>query len=169
MALELTSKQSRRARDKQVSAAYNAESAVRAYMRAESMTIEEARKFLDEVWPGIKLIFIRGEKGWWRGTERQIELPHWGRSELTILHEVAHSIVEGISRESHGRLWAATFLLLVTFYIGLDAARLLQLAYDAAGVEHVVFKSELEPVKEKMLRVYEAAELSIAASERGSV
>ena len=156
-------------KDAQRKRAYMAETALRTYLQEELLSLAEAESFAKIVWPPIKQVLFTKKRlcTWWRSTET-IELAPWGRTELTILHEVAHAIREAssIHEEVHGRVWAAVFCVLVYFYISPEAHHLLCLAYNAAGVQHLVMKAEWANVAFAMRRVLENESMPIAANKQ---
>ena len=154
-----------RQRDRQRNRAYLAESALRNFLKEEELTLEEANDFAKDVWPPIKQVnFTRNQSCWWHHGTSTIDLARWGRTELTLLHEIAHAIREAscIVDETHGRIWASIFCFLVFFYLGADAHKLLCLVYDAANIQHRLKTLEWFKIASAMRYVMDEALLEAA-------
>lgn len=83
------------------------------------------------------------QNGWKRHYE--IKFPRSMRSQLTILHEIAHVLVEeiftigrGEKVAYHGREFCAFLFLLVRRWMGADAAKQLKAAYKKYRVKHTL-------------------------------
>jgi putative metallohydrolase (TIGR04338 family) len=63
-----------------------------------------------------------------------VKLPRWARSELVILHELAHSLTNG--GPWHGREFARNFLALVGRFMGREAATALRESYRKHRVKY---------------------------------
>jgi len=60
-------------------------------------------------------------------------LPVWSRTDLVILHEIAHVLTP--LWEPHGRLWARTYLELVKWELGADKHKILKEAFRTKRVK----------------------------------
>lgn len=75
---------------------------------------------------GIKVLDGRGRRGACGSTRGFIKLPRWSRSDLVILHEIAHVVTRrngyhGPLPAFHGREFCANYLALVRRFLGKDA------------------------------------------------
>jgi len=73
-----------------------------------------------------------------RGCAAYIKLPKWARCEYIVLHEIAHTIVDrrhGDTVAGHGREFAATYLDLVRFGMGVEAYDVLKASFKAHRVK----------------------------------
>lgn len=72
-----------------------------------------------------------------------ITLPRWARSDIVILHELTHTLVNFDYNNrvpSHGNEFASTFLKLVKRYMGKESHDELKLAFKSNHVHYVVRK-----------------------------
>ena len=74
----------------------------------------------------------------------QINLPNttWGRSWLTVVHELAHAVTpnrdaRGARIAAHGREWRVNMLKLTDHVMGADTGRALRAAYRERGVAYL--------------------------------
>ncbi len=72
---------------------------------------------------GIVVLDGRRRRSAYGSSNGSIAMPRWSRSELVILHEIAH-VVTGSSRKirAHGRYYCSNFLALIRHELGTEAA-----------------------------------------------
>ncbi len=65
----------------------------------------------------------RRARGGAHGAEIRINLPHWARHPIVILHEIAHTItpMDRYIAASHGRQFCSNYLALIKRWMGRDA------------------------------------------------
>lgn len=116
-------------------------------------TLEQVRRFVAGVlndhrvtsaWGFLPTVRVRSRSGesmaHYEYETATIAMPlssEWAMRELVVLHEIAHHIVvAGIDAElaPHGVEFASTYVTLVSWFIGPEAALLLTAAFDASGV-----------------------------------
>lgn len=139
-------------RDSQRSALYRAEDEVDAGRRLAS--IDDVQAYVDRIlgssyWERLtgapRTVVVRDGRGrrhacagqTWFGAE--LRLPRWSRSELVVLHELAHTVTPETCA-GHGREFAANYLRLVRRYLSFDHGDALAKAFERHGV---VFEQEV--------------------------
>ena len=152
-----TSKKSKR--DFQRQRVYDAEESIDVYgdLSRRLETMREINAFGDSV------IYSRWLRGWMkrnespqisyiqfddgRGCKRPIasfkqdggavlKFPKWCRTEMVVLHEIAHTLIPYDS-VPHGRRWCAAYLELVRRFIGKDEHAMLKNAFKEYKVKYI--------------------------------
>jgi putative metallohydrolase (TIGR04338 family) len=96
---------------------------------------------------------------------RVIKLPRWSRTELTILHEIAHHIADNDGRSwSHNWKFAAVLLTLVREMMGAEAEQALRGQYRTRRVRYTEPRAKRELTGEQ--RVAAADRLAAAREAR---
>lgn len=125
-------------RDSQRSAIYRWERALPGGMpdTSRELSLDECRALVARVWdeyrPGDAPPRISDGRGTRiaRGGSTGLNLPRWARRPLTVLHEVAHSLMPNRDEGAHGPEFATLLLDLLTRYAGVD-----RVAARKAGIE----------------------------------
>lgn len=98
-------------------------------------SLESIQRYVDGIVPGLR---VRARKGadaahyhWGEIAVPMMREGRWAQREIVILHEIAHHLSQG---ENHGPRFAGAFLDLVEQYIGFEAAFILRVNFDQAGV-----------------------------------
>lgn len=156
-------------RDSMRQKCYDAEAAVRHQIGGESFAdLAECARYLRAVmetkWFQRRFVYTKGcilryspqrsgavASNW----NAKIELGPWAlqNGELILLHELAHIVSP--SEEHHGRLWARTFVDLVGFRMGRDAAKLLNDSFRAHNIITKPYRRMSEEQKRRMAKVLE--------------
>lgn len=159
---------SRRPRDSQLSKVYKAESAHSYWSDvSEYDSLSEIQRWVDEIcksrWfknrypryaldaksimkygraaDGIKVLDGRGRQRACGSTRGFIKLPVWTRSDLHILHEIAHVVTrrngyQGPLPAYHGRDFCANYLALVRQFMGKEEADELKACFKKHRVKY---------------------------------
>jgi len=155
-----------RPRDSQRKKVYRAGWAVSEEISSQFDNIHDLRDFVDKIFRSkwrkalwrkhslderlhVQVMDGRGRRdacmknGWKR--QYQIIFPRTSRSQLTILHEIAHVLIEeiftigrGQKVAYHGREFCAILLKLVRRWIGPDAARILKASFKKQKVKYTM-------------------------------
>lgn len=142
-------KKNGRPRDSQRSKLYEAERVLDGWINPDGMPtlsehLDDAQDWIDEVtaeawfqrrWGRmqVRLVPGRGNNAMYRG---RIMLSPWGRSRpYVLLHELAHVLVPN-KYAGHGPEFCATYLTLVEFVLGKEAARKLRESFVSHGVRY---------------------------------
>lgn len=136
----------RPARDSQRARLYRAETEVASGRTLP--TVADLQAYVDSVasegwfvarW-GERPYDVRPGHGHRRATATRdgvLQLPRWARTELTVLHEMAHPLVEA-EAAPHGPEYAGVLLALVRRAMGPGAAQRLEDAFARHRVRHLV-------------------------------
>ncbi|TET39004.1 MAG: hypothetical protein E3J69_00820 [Anaerolineales bacterium] len=97
--------------------------------------------FLTDRERGIKVLDGRGRRKACGSTRGFIKLPVWSRSDLVILHEIAHVVTRrkgyhGPLPAYHGREFCANYLALVRQFLGKEAAKELKVCFKKSRVKY---------------------------------
>jgi len=169
---------SREARDSQRSKVYTAEGAIRG-MGETLPQVDDMQAYVDRLvkyawfrrrYPAVNKINVRDGRGQRNAIAKWgniIAMPKWSRREPIVLHEVAHHCTDSVYGKrgvaAHGWQFAATFLELVRYAMGEEAAKALRASYREHKVRYA------EPRKGKTLteaQRKEAVDRLTAARER---
>jgi putative metallohydrolase (TIGR04338 family) len=152
-----------KARDSQRQRLYNAERTFGDfYRRANNLqTVGDITKWVEAIirkrWfvelfrinavtirPGTRnRVFARGGA---RGTTAVLTLPTWARTEMIVLHELAHACTPASSvRAGHGVEYAGTYILLIEKVLGKEKADELRDAFRKGNVDWTM--THLKPRK----------------------
>ncbi len=91
---------------------------------------------------GIKVLDGRGRRRANGSTRGYIKLPVWTRSELHILHEIAHVVTSRYTTNNrklpafHGRDFCANYLALVRRFLGKEAGKELKVCFKKTKVKY---------------------------------
>lgn len=147
-------------------------------MSPEEVKAYAYRVYLSDWWAdqgferqaGRPLSFLfpdKGESAWARRGRLQLSFPPWSRRPFVILHELAHLATPPISWEneseatrSHGPEFARIFLLMVSHWLGPEAAIELRRGFKKCGVKVAPRRLDVPAVKKVMM------EGAAAASQR---
>jgi len=98
------------------------------------------------MFPKTTIVMVdEGRKGrrmaCWKSWEKTIHLPSWARTELIILHELAHAAHDGSpdwdwTQAAHGWQFCAVYLQLVQRYLGRSAHDILAASFKLGGVRY---------------------------------
>jgi putative metallohydrolase (TIGR04338 family) len=98
---------------------------------------------------------------------RYISLPAgWARSELVILHEIAHVITDPNKYAAHGREFAANFLDLVRHQMGVEVYVTLRNSFRTWGVR---YKPKKKLTQEALAVLRERGRTLAAARREGAI
>ncbi len=107
-----------------------------------SLSQKRQNLFLPDANRGIKVLDGRGRRRACGSTRGFIKLPVWSRSDLHILHEIAHVITSRYTTPNrdlpafHGRDFCANYLSLVTRFVGKDAGKELKECFKKRKVKY---------------------------------
>jgi putative metallohydrolase (TIGR04338 family) len=103
---------------------------------------ENKSQFLINKGQGIKVLDGRGRTRANGSTRGFIKLPVWTRSELHILHEIAHVVTSRYTVNNrklpafHGRDFCANYLSLVRHFLGKEAGKELKACFKKSRVKY---------------------------------
>lgn len=105
---------------------------------------------------GIKVLDGRGRRGACGSTRGFVKLPVWSRSDLVILHEIAHVVTSRYTTNNrklpahHGRDFCANYLALVRRFLGKEAGDELKACFKKHKVKYTrSAKSRHESMRNK--------------------
>lgn len=130
-----------RPRDNQRQRLYNAETALAGVAFGRRLeTVAELQAYVDGLlgtrwfrarwgrWGRIVVTAGRGRRSACAHGQHEIRIPRWARSELVVLHEVAHCLTDARAA-AHGPEFAGVMLALVRQFMGPGAAASLRSSF----------------------------------------